>query len=288
MLAIALCVVALADLWYYGQKMVRLEPTSPAPLWTEAAQVIGQTEERVIPWGVSIFEQNGAAMVGLKSVFAYNSLSLAAIDALTGSVPDPRSTAYDLLSAGYVISGVPLDNFREGERGLTLIHNSENAWIYRRGRTMPAVRLVSAVEVIPDDAAAIARIHDPGFDPANTVLLATMPDCLSAAAASGGNGSAQLLEHAPAYWRIETRSSTPAVLVVSESAYPGWHVTIDGEAARAYTAYTALRAVCVPAGAHVVEWKFAPTIYYAGLAGTTLTLVVCLWAIWRHLTDSKP
>ncbi|HID54654.1 MAG TPA: hypothetical protein EYP41_21785, partial [Anaerolineae bacterium] len=56
----------------------------------------------------------------------------------------------------------------------------------------------------------------------------------------------------------------PALLVLSETAYPGWRVTIDGERADWQKAYTAVRAVCVPAGEHVVEWTYAPNVYKIG------------------------
>ncbi len=279
LLVVALAILILADLWTFSSKMVRQEPTAPAPLWEETAQVIGQTEERVLPWGVSIFEQNGAAAAGVHSVFAYNALALAALDNLTGSVPDPRSTAYDILSTGYVISGVPLDNYVEGDRGLAPIHSSANAWIYRRARVMPIVRLVSLVELIAEDGQALRRIHDQDFDPAQTVILRRQPSCMAAAGA-GGAGEARLLERSATRWRIATSNQQPSILVVSEAAYPGWHVSIDGAPAEPLTAYTAIRAVCVPAGAHTVEWQYRPSIFLAGLGLTMLALLVCIWAVW--------
>ena len=72
----------------------------------------------------------------------------------------------------------------------------------------------------------------------------------------------------PGFWRIRTNSPTPALLILAESAYPGWQVTVDGQEAEALTAYTTIRAVCVPAGEHIVEWEFMPTVFMAGGAIT--------------------
>lgn len=276
--AAALCLFVVADLWHFTTKMVRAEPTTPAPLWTEAAQLIGDSDERVLPWGVSIFEQNGASQVGLHSVFGYNALALSAIDELTGSVADPRSTAYDLLATGYVISGVPLDNFTGGDEGLTLIHSSPNSWIYRRAQAMPLVRLVAGAEIVVDHTQAIQRIHAPDFEPRNTVLLREAPDCLSEITSGDGERTARIIERDATSWRIETHSPDPAILVVGESAYPGWQVTVDGEPAQPLSAYTALRGVCVPAGDHIVEWTYVPSVYIVGLAITVGALFTCLWA----------
>ena len=83
---------------------------------------------------------------------------------------------------------------------------------------------------------------------------------------------------APGYWRIETTSAAPALLVLAETAYPGWQVRVDGERAEPLRAYTAVRAVCVPAGTHVVEWQFAPRIYWLGGGISLLALVLALLA----------
>ncbi|GAB4475095.1 MAG: hypothetical protein Kow00124_15730 [Anaerolineae bacterium] len=39
------------------------------------------------------------------------------------------------------------------------------------------------------------------------------------------------------------------LLVVTENAYPGWTLTIEGE-----------RAACIPAGEHNIEWRFRPAL----------------------------
>ncbi len=273
-LAAALLLLVLADLWQLSYKFVRLEPAAPNSLWADAHTLIGDTEERVLPWGLPIFEQNGAGQAGLRSVFGYNALEPARIAALTGSVPDPRSTAYDLLSVGYVVAETPQEAYGDGERALSLLGQQGNAWVYRRARTLPPVRLVTGVEVLADPAAAISRLHDGDFDPAAVAIVAERPPCDLEPAAQPG--TATLLTHEPARWEIETESESAALLIVAEAAYPGWRVSIDGAHARPLLAYTALRAVCVPAGNHLVTWEFAPTIFLAGglISIAALALVV--------------
>jgi hypothetical protein len=57
-------------------------------------------------------------------------------------------------------------------------------------------------------------------------------------------------------------------------------VTVDGAAAESLTAYTSIRAVCVPAGEHVVEWTYRPTVIWVGglltLAFVALLVVALL------------
>ena len=226
----------------------------------------------MLPWGVPLFSQNGALAVEWPSIFGYDSLEPAATMALAASVPDPRSTAYDILGVSHVLAGGPLDEFTEGARGLTLVGQQGAAWVYSRARPLPLARLVYAAEVIADDATAVARVHEPGFDPATTALLSADPGC-ALGPAPAALGAAEVVGHEATHWTIRTTADAPGLLVLAENAYPGWEVTIDGAPAEGLTAYTAIRAVCVPAGAHTVEWHFRPRLY---LVGAALSLVALL------------
>ncbi len=257
-----LAVLLLSDLWIFGFKLVYLGDTAVAPMWTDAKTIIGDEATRVLPWGVSIFEQNGAGQVGLQSIFGYNALEIGANIAFASSVPDPRSAAYDILGAGYVIADGKLDNYGDGVRPLQLVAQTDNVWVYRRGRILPLARLVNQIEVIPNTEQATARVHEPDFDPSITAILAEPVSCESAGDAE--LGTAVIEEKRSGYWRIRTDSPAPSLLVLSETAYPGWKVTIDGEQVEWQKAYTAVRAVCVPAGKHVVEWTYAPGVYKIG------------------------
>ena len=124
--------------------MVRLAPTAPDAVWTDGRAVVGQPTGRVLPWGVPLFSQNGALAVEWPSIFGYDSLEPAATMALAASVPDPRSTAYDILGVSHVLAGGPLDEFAEGARGLTLVGQQGAAWVYSRARPLPLARLVYA------------------------------------------------------------------------------------------------------------------------------------------------
>jgi hypothetical protein len=144
---------------------------------------------------------------------------------------------------------------------------------------LPIARLVYEYEVIADEAAAVNRVHAPDFDPSTTVILAQEPNCI--VGPESATAEATIVEERNGYWRIETNSDTSALLVLSESAYPGWRVRVDGQTADSLTAYTIIRAVCVPAGAHVVEWSFEPTIFKLGGGISALALLLLGLAVWR-------
>ncbi len=275
--AAGLLLLIVADLWLFGQKLVVQTPTHPEPFWVAMADTIGETEARVLPWGVPVHWQNGAGQVGLRSVFGYNSLVLGDYEAFTNSVPDPRATQYDILGAEYVVATVPLDQFTEGEAGLTLLADTGQGLVYQRPNALPIARLVYEAEIIPEVDAAIFRVHQPDFSPAQTAVLPAPPACQLGGM---GSGTAEILAHTATSWRIRTESDTAALLVLSESAYPGWQVWVDGQAAEWQTAYGVIRAVCVPAGEHEITWEFSPRIFLWGGLFSLLGLIV-LWVAWR-------
>jgi hypothetical protein len=268
LLLAGLITVAISDLWFFGFKMVVSSPTTPEIMWSDAKQIIGDVNERVLPWGVSLFWQNGAGQVGLRSVFGYNSLELADYEYFVTSVPDPRATTYDILGAKYVISPVQLDQFAEGTHPLTLVDKTDAVWVYRRDWAVPVARLVYEVEVLDDLTATIDRIHQAGFDPVQTVILSEPPSCNPAT----GTGTAIIEQADPGFWRINTQSDTAALLVLAETTYPGWQVTVDGELVAWQKAYGMVRAVCVPAGEHTVEWTFRPLLFGWGAFISLITL----------------
>jgi hypothetical protein len=282
-LAAGLMLLVVTDLWVFGFKMVQLSSTEPEPFWLTAKEIVGDTYQRIVPWGLNIFWQNGPGEVGLRSVFGYNALETSAYQSFVGSVTDPRATTYDILGAAYVVSQVGLEDYVEGDRPLTLLQEQNGTWVYQRGRVLPIARLVYEYEVIADEAAAVNRVQAPDFDPSTTVILAQEPNCI--VGPESATAEATIVEERSGYWRIETNSDSPALLVLSESAYPGWRVRIDGKTADSLTAYTIIRAVCVPAGAHVVEWTFEPTIFKLGGGISALALLLLGLAVWRVKGD---
>lgn len=276
--AALLILLVVVDMWQFAYKFVRIEPLGPDQFWIDAKEILGDTDSRVLPWGLDLFSQNGAMQVDLYSVFGYDSLAPGANTALASSIPDPRSTAYNVLAADYVVAPVPLEQFTEGEEGISLVDHRGAAWVYRRPRALSLARLVYDAEIVAADQSAVERIHQPDFNPATTVLLSAEPPC-EVEPAPAEDGRAEIMAADPGFWRIQTDSSAQALLVLAESAYPGWRVTVDGQDAEALTAYTTIKAVCVPAGAHTVEWEFVPTAFVVGGVITMSALLLVAVAL---------
>jgi hypothetical protein len=89
---------------------------------------------------------------------------------------------------------------------------------------------------------------------------------------------------------VETSSSGPAYLVLSDSFDPGWSATLDGRPVPIRPAYLAFRAVYLPAGTHRVEFTYRPAGFRAGLILSSIGLTVCLvLLVWpRRVADLAP
>ena len=141
---------------------------------------------------------------------------------------------------------------------------------------------VSDVDYVNNANEEIDALHD--INPLHTavvdkrfaeqVKITASPDSLS---------SIVLKEYQPNALKYEVDSKNGGVVVFSEIYYPGWISTIDGEEVEHGRADYILRAMNVPAGKHVIEFKFDPkslhtteTIAYIAFALLALGVVAVM------------
>jgi hypothetical protein len=85
--------------------------------------------------------------------------------------------------------------------------------------------------------------------------------------------------------RRMVQATGPGFLVLSQAAYPGWHASLDGQPLPVTTIGDLFLAVELPAGEHLVEFQFWPTLLtpalIASVAGWGI-LIVTLSLEWRR------
>ena len=115
------------------------------------------------------------------------------------------------------------------------------------------------------DAAAVeAALRDPAFTPGAVVYLEGVP--VDNGEVGGGlNGSAGIVEDTPNRVVVRTTSSAPGWLVLADTYYPGWRVTVNGELADILPANLAFRAVAIPAGESEVVFMYQPRSWALGV-----------------------
>jgi hypothetical protein len=87
--------------------------------------------------------------------------------------------------------------------------------------------------------------------------------------------------YSPSSSEIEADSLASGLLILADMYYPGWNVYIDGVRQPMYATNSTMRGVTVPAGQHLVEFKYEPPSFRIGLyiSGST-AVVIILMLMW--------
>lgn len=86
-------------------------------------------------------------------------------------------------------------------------------------------------------------------------------------------GSAEVADYSANGFVVSVRSDTGGVLILTDLAYPGWEVAVDGQAAESLTVDGMYRGVQVPPGEHRVAWTYRP---WSVLLGGAISVVAAL------------
>jgi hypothetical protein len=149
------------------------------------------------------------------------------------------------------------------------------AFLYRNDDFAPRAYLVGEVTPVADDPAALAMLGSDAFDPRRSVLLeATPPGFIAAQGETGG--SVELRSYTIEGADLEVRARRDAILVFSDSYYPGWVADVDGTATPIYRANLTQRAVVVPSGEHHVRFRFKPMTVLIGFWVSVASALVVL------------
>ncbi|HXF61721.1 MAG TPA: YfhO family protein [Caldilineaceae bacterium] len=142
------------------------------------------------------------------------------------------------------------------DRGRFRLVHSGDVKIYENLDVLPRAYLVHSALAAPDAASALDRLAALDFDPAQAAVVEGL-DSFTNAAAPGD--AATITAYAPERVAVQTRSQAPALLVLGDTAYPGWTATVDGAPAPIHRANALFRGVVVPAGEHTVVFTYRPT-----------------------------
>ena len=144
--------------------------------------------------------------------------------------------------------------------------------------------------------AALSAVTSPSFDPRRFAVtekpLAGLPP--SSAAPDGLTGDAHLVSYQGDKVVVQANATRSSLLVLTDTAYPGWKATVDGRAVPVEAADYVLRGVTVPAGSRVVtfryepsSWKLARALSAGGAIALVLTALTGLWWRRRSRTDGS-
>ena len=165
----------------------------------------------------------------------------------------------------------------------------QEARVFEVPQVLPRASIYSAIEILPDSG-ALARLGDPSFDPRLTVTVSreslsaeqTAASQTLAAAAGAPVRAASILQYRSQRVRIEAETDAPALLMLNDTDFPGWRAYVNGQPARIVSANYLFRGVFVPAGKHIVEFRYEPRSFQAGVAISLATLAILAGLTFRE------
>ena len=144
---------------------------------------------------------------------------------------------------------------------------------------LPRARLVSGAVVEPDDERALALLRAPDFARSQSIVLASGAP---SSPASPAPGTARIVESRPDRVRVEIDPTAPGFLILSDTFFPGWAATVDGQPRSILRANVAFRAVPVAPGEHEVEFRYAPLSFRIGVTLSLAALVIAIGFLTRR------
>lgn len=95
-----------------------------------------------------------------------------------------------------------------------------------------------------------------------------------------------LMEESPARLVFKVDKTRPAVLVIADAWYPGWHATVDGAPAEVVRVDGVFRGVELGEGEHDVILEYVPTMLHWGIAISALGALIVAAGLWRFALQS--
>lgn len=187
-----------------------------------------------------------------------------------------RLDLVDLLGVRWLLTVHPIHHGR-----LELVQ-SGLVKVYENKGALSRAFLVGCVALPPEGADATTWAWEAldALDPRALALVEpTTPEeraalaPLAGCADGAGAGRAWIVEESPTHTRVRVEAQAPALLVQSDTWYPGWTARLDGEPVTLHLADFVFRGVMVPAGVHEVELRYQPRPLALSLLLAPLALI---------------
>lgn len=271
-------VLLAADLFLHGAfvEVDFADPTSGFQHPVAVDYLKSQPGPTRIDSTTSAWAPDAAARHGLEDIGGIsNPLALAAYQTYIGAMGPRGAPRYDFIGAQWIVASK--DQPPADDPDIVPVFNEDpGVDIWLNTNAQPRLSLKYAARAVPDGEAAFAAIMTPGFDPTQEVVLETST-LLPLPNVQPPTSNLYYLHYSPEAYRIAVSTPAPAYLVLSEVWYPGWRAWVNGVEVEVLRANFAFRAVALAEpGEHVIEMRFEPWTWLAGLGVSALTATCCL------------
>ncbi|MDP2727038.1 MAG: YfhO family protein [Dehalococcoidia bacterium] len=159
-----------------------------------------------------------------------------------------------------------------------LAYQDDDTAIYENREILPRAFLVPKAVSLPGGPAVLTRLQERDFDPLQEVLLEE-PVSAPEVSSPQAPGLANIRTYEDQRVVVEVDAQQPAFLFLGDSYYPGWRAYVDGQETKVYRADYLFRAVQVPQGRHLVEFRYQPDSFVLGLWVSVATAGLLMLAV---------
>ncbi|MBI2907296.1 MAG: oligosaccharide flippase family protein [Chloroflexi bacterium] len=158
--------------------------------------------------------------------------------------------------------------------------------IYRNENVLPRAFAVFSEERAVNKEQALAALSRPDYDPGRTVVIQDADDLPPLPASAEHHIPAVITGYRANQVSVEVEMPKEGYLVLSDSYFPGWRATVDGQPAKLLQADYVYRAVRLSPGFHRVMFKYSPDsfglgVYISFLSAAMLALGL-VYTGWRR------
>lgn len=261
------------------------------PVFSATALGIMVEAEGALPPGAIAAEVTVAAADGKTVTLPLQITAAAAPQPTRVALPEPLTpatlTVRSPVSGGLILRGLSLIDERTrthtsvtvSPRGDFRRLHSGDVKVYERLAAPGRAWLVHGVRPIPadaapdaDQAATLAALAAPEFDPRTEAVIAAAASYQAPAAATATE-SATVLAYEAERVVVQAVVASDGLLVLADTFYPGWQATVDGAPTPILRANLLFRAVALTPGSHEVIFTYQPTRWRTGAAISLLTLL---------------
>jgi hypothetical protein len=271
---------------------INWNPYGGAPYLSFLAKAVDRNQQRVFANGYDLFP-NWAGAYGFADPRELNALYpsgyfefLKALLARGGAVfpfefmgseiehlDDPLVRRWiQLSSIRYIVS--PRE---ESAPGFVCVFKSPYANVYRVDFALPRMRLLHRATPVTSREAALATLRAPDFDVSTNVVVEGM----ATVRPPGGPEHVQVVTNKSDRIEVNVTAVSDAVLMQSDTYYPGWIARLDGRETPILRADGIFRGIAIPAGRHHLTILYRSSAVRAGILVSIIALLaICALYCW--------
>ena len=184
--------------------------------------------------------------------------------------PSRQVKLFRALNIGYLVSFQPLS-----AQGLTLKRQfpAYYSWLYEVDNPIPRAYIVGKITAEHNPDKTLRRLSSNEFDPTREVILDRE---IANRSTRPLKATSKIVRYDNRVVTIQTSANDQGILVLADSYYPGWKAYVDGVEKPILRANHFFRAVALPDGDHVVEFKYDPMSFKIGAWISGLTIISIL------------